>query len=239
MTVEMIPTTINGQWTLALPTHRAARPEWKTGWETERIASMFEHIGAGGRIIYDVGAEEGDLPALWASWGNDVVAFEPNAKVWPNIKVIFDANGLVPLATFSGFAADHDGDRDVEFIGRRESGVLWPTSSYGPVIGDHGFCNLCERPDIPRVKIDTVADVVGPPDAISCDVEGAELRVLLGAERVLREHRPLVWVSVHPQFMMDTHRDTPDDLFAYMTKVGYVAEHLATDHEEHWLFSPA
>lgn len=238
MTVPMIDTTINGRWSLLLPEHRAARPEWVTGWEVERIASMYDHLGDGGHTVYDVGAEEGDLPALWASWGNDVALFEPNVRVWPNPRAIFEGNGLTPLATFPGFAADHDGDRDIEHLGTRST-QLWPTSSLGPLIGNHGFCNLCERPDIPRVKIDTVADVIGPPNACTLDVEGAELRVLLGAERVLTEHRPLVWVSVHPQFMMDTHRDTPDELFAYMTRLDYVAEHLATDHEEHWLFSPA
>lgn len=234
----MIDTVINGSWTLKLPHHRAVRPEWVTGWEVERIASMHDHLGDGGHTVYDVGAEEGDLPALWASWGNDVALFEPNARVWPNPKAIFDANGLTPLATFPGFAADHDGPRDIEHLGTRD-GQLWPVSANGPLIGDHGFCNLCERPDIPRLTIDTVADIIGPPTACTLDVEGAELRVLLGAERVLRENRPLVWVSVHPQFMWDTHQDTPEQLFEYMAKLDYVAEHLATDHEEHWLFESA
>jgi FkbM family methyltransferase len=235
VTVPMVETTINGRWTLKLPEHRAVRPEWVTGWEVERIASMHDHLGAGGHTVYDIGAEEGDLPALWASWGNDVALFEPNARVWPNPKAIFDANDLKPLATFPGFAADHDGAADRQYL----TAGGWPLSADGPLIGDHGFCNLCERPDIPRLRIDTVADVIGPPTAITIDVEGAELRVMLGAERTLREHRPLVWISVHPQFMDDTHGDTPDQLFAHMTKLDYVAEHLATDHEEHWFFSPA
>lgn len=238
MTVAMVETTINGRWSLLLPEHRAVRPEWVTGWEVERIASMHDHLGDGGHTVYDVGAEEGDLPALWAGWGNDVVLFEPNARVWPNPKAIFDSNDLTPLATFPGFAADHDRPRDIEHLGARTT-QLWPTSANGPLIGDHGFCNLSERPDIPRVRIDTVAGVIGPPDALTIDVEGAEYRVLLGAERVLAEARPLVWVSVHPQFMQDMHQDTPDDLFAYMTKLDYTAELLAIDHEEHWKLTPA
>lgn len=233
----MVETTINGRWTLKLPEHRAVRPEWVTGWEVERIASMHDHLGGGGHTVYDIGAEEGDLPALWASWGNDVVLFEPNNRVWPNPKAIFDSNDLTPLATFPGFAADHDGHRDLEHLGTRTT-QLWPTSANGPLIGDHGFCNLCERPDIPRVRIDTVAGVVGPPDALTIDVEGAELRVLLGARNVLTRHRPLVWVSVHPQFMDDTHGDTPEQLYAYMDGLGYDRQLLAVDHEEHHLFTP-
>lgn len=230
----MIDTLINSRWTLKLPAHRAARPEWVTGWEVERIGSMHEHLGMGGHTVYDIGAEEGDLPALWASWGNDVALFEPNDRVWPNPKAIFVANGLTPLATFSGFAADHDGQ------GWRQNLHIqgWPASAGGELIGDHGFCNLCERPDIERVTVDSVACVIDPPTAITMDVEGAELRVLIGAHGTLMTHRPLVWVSIHPQFMDDAHHDSPEDLHDYMRACGYSAEHLATDHEEHWFFHP-
>lgn len=62
--------------------------------------------------------------------------------------------------------------------------------------------------------------------------------MLTGARRTLQNHRPRVWVSIHPQFMDDTHGDTPEELQAFMSELGYEAEHLATDHEEHWLFSP-
>lgn len=232
MTVPMIETTINGRWSLKLPEHRAARPEWATGWEPERISSMHDHLGPGD-VVYDVGAEEGDMPGLWASWGCQVGMFEPNARVWPNIRVIWEGNELPPpLFAFPGFAADHDSPQLDYGAGG------WPDSAYGPVIGDHGFCNLCERPDIQRVSIDTMSKRHAPPTGITIDVEGAELRVLTGARRTLQNHRPRVWVSIHPQFMDDTHGDTPEELQAFMSELGYEAEHLATDHEEHWLFSP-
>lgn len=233
---EMVDTAINGRWTLKLPPHRAARPEWPW-WEATRLAHMHHHLAGSGGTVFDIGAEEGDFPALWASWGNDVVLFEANARVWPNIKAIFDANDLAPLVTFPGFAADHDGDRDTEHLGGFDLGPLWPTSAHGPVIGDHGFCNLSERPDIPRLRIDKVAELVRPT-AITIDVEGAELSVLRGAERTLAEDRPLVWVSVHEQFMADMYGHTPAELDAYMRGLDYEPRWLCTDHEAHWSWTP-
>lgn len=232
----MIDTTINGRWTLKLPEHRAGRPEWPW-WEATRLAHMHHHLHGAEGCVFDVGAEEGDFPALWASWRNDVVLFEPNPKVWANVKAIFDANRLAPLLTFPGFAADQDGDRDIEFLGGLGHGPVWPPSAHGPVIGDHGFCNLSERPDVPRLRIDTVAEVM-PPTAITIDVEGAELQVLRGAEHTLRELRPLVWVSVHPEFMADMYGDTPDDLHGFFDKLGYERTFLTTDHEQHWFMWP-
>lgn len=240
----MRETLINGRWPLLLPDHRADRPQWPW-WEATRLAHMHHHLGNGGHVVYDIGAEEGDLPALWASWRNGVVLFEPNGRVWPNIKAIWEANELgEPWATFVGFAAAERGeDAWGAFRGARYVAIgssVWPDCADGVLIGDHGFCNLAERTDLPRVDIDTIAAGrwAQPPTAMTIDVEGAELEVLHGAEQVLRGHRPLVWVSVHPAFMWDMYSHVPGDLDAYMRGLDYEPTYLCTDHEEHWFWSP-
>lgn len=237
--VDMIPTTINGRWTLKLPEHRAARAEWVTGWERERLDSMCATLRPGD-VIYDIGAEEGDLPALWATWGCEVALFEPNPRVWANIKAIWEANELPgPLATFLGFAGDITEPGYGEF--GKIGDVLgvdghWPSYADGPLIGDHGFCNLWERPDLAKIRLDDFAPIVRPPDAITIDVEGSEAKVMAGAGHVLEKHRPVVWVSVHPAFMADMYDQTPEDLFDLMLGHGYERELLAIDHEHHYVF---
>ena len=56
---EMIKTTLNGEFEIVLPKHRAERPEWHSedGWEKPRLKSMYKHIG-NGDVVYYVGAEE-------------------------------------------------------------------------------------------------------------------------------------------------------------------------------------
>jgi FkbM family methyltransferase len=233
-------TWINGRWRLLLPPHRADRPEWPH-WEAARLAHMHHHLGSGGHVVYDIGAEEGDLSALWASWGNDVVLFEPNPRVWPNIAAIWQANELdPPVACFAGFAAnDSRFERNPDHFAVPGSWVgTWPTSADGPMIPDHGFCNLSERDDLPRIKIDTMAEIVVPPTAITLDIEGAELQALRGAEMTLRNHRPLVWVSVHDDFMRDLYNDRPRTLNKFMLECGYEPTYLCNDHEAHWFWSP-
>lgn len=240
---EMIPTLINGRWNLMLPAHRAARPQWNIdngGWELERLAAMNDRISKGD-VVFDVGAEEGDFPALYASWGADVVLFEPNWRVWPNIRVIWEANNLEhPWGFFVGFACNQTELRpeEMESIFGEPDDEGWPACAWGPVIGDHGFRNVCERfHDTPQVKIDDYCVMAGTtPNVLTLDVEGAELEVLKGAERTLREHRPSVFVSIHPEFIRDMYGQTADDVHAFMAGVGYSGTHLATDHEEHWHF---
>lgn len=245
--VPMIPTEINGRWTLLLPQHRAERAQWNIengGWETERIAAMAESIGPGS-VVYDIGAEEGDLPALWASWGAEVVLVEPNPLVWPNMKVIFEANDLVGLLRgwFVGFAGEHArlpvGTFQEDYVW--DEWGIWPKCAFGSVIGDHGFLVLEERPDVPVTTVDALAQEWGAPTHITIDVEGAELTVLRGARDVLLGQRPTVFVSIHtdlPWMELRYPGDTRDSVIAFMNLVGYDGEHLATDHEEHWVFRP-
>ena len=218
----MVPTIINGRWTLLLPEHRAARPQWDIangGWETERLAAMYDTIKPAD-VVFDIGAEEGDLPALWATWGAEVVLFEPNPYVWPNIRVIWEANRLPLPRWFAGFAANETVLRppDMEPIFAEDDHAGWPACAWGPVIGDHGFRNT--------------------PDVITMDVEGAELEVLRGAAATLRSRRPVVFVSIHPTFIPAMYPYTADAVHEFMAAMGYTGEHLATDHEEHWRFAP-
>lgn len=237
----MIETEINGRWKLLLPSHRAERAEWYTGWEKERLAAMAELIGPGD-LVFDVGAEEGDFPALWALWGAGVYLIEPNPRVWPNIRAIFEANGLdhAVVGCWVGFAGDPSTERFStswwQEHAARPDGDIWPSCAYGEVIGDHGFLVLPERPDCPSTTIDEMA-ASAKPTVITIDVEGAELTVLRGADEVLRTARPAVFVSVHidlPWIDEKYPGDTGAAVADYMTERGYVGRHLATDHEEHW-----
>ena len=46
-------------------------------------------------------------------------------------------------------------------------------------------------------RMDSVVTELVPPDVIKIDVEGGELNVLSGAERTLREYRPILLIELH------------------------------------------
>jgi len=229
----MTPVTINQRWTLLLPEHRD-RGEWWDNWEKERLASMSDQLTPLlGEVVYYAGAEQGDMPALLTSWGCDTVLVEPVARVWPNMRAIYEANNLKdPLACFVGFAGAAD---------RGNPGIDegWPPEASGDVTDVEGFANLWERDDLPIIALDSLPDAgIDPPSAISIDVEGSELEVLRGATGCLLLHRPLVWVSIHPTFMADLYDQHPDEIFSLMARHGYRGRMLADLHESHWLFWP-
>src|SRR5439155_12896697 len=89
---------------------------------------------------------------------------------------------------------------------------------------------------IPRHTLDSLipADLLpNTPILIKCDVEGAELLVLKGAERFLAERHPALLLSVHPP-TLPNYGATKEDVRSFLLGHQYGIKVIAIDHEEHW-----
>ena len=88
---------------------------------------------------------------------------------------------------------------------------------------------------VPTLSLDTLLETLPPPSFVKIDVEGAELAVIEGAERLLRDIRPDVYIEVDERFAEQVH--------AVFKRHGYSAFDPAngnpTDHcIENTLFLP-
>lgn len=206
---------VNGKWDIVLPDHRADRPEWHTPpyWEEKRINHLHDHLTKDD-VLYYIGAEEGDIAGLCAMWVKDIVLFEPNDRVWPNIKAIWEYNYIKHPFCFDGFAS---------FISSQPLGLYlnFPPCANGQIITDHGFKELRDPGNIKQIRIDDVITLVDVPTAISLDVEGSEGRVLRGAEEVLRRYHPKIWLSLHPEFLHEQYGEWGGELRRWIMDLGY------------------
>jgi FkbM family methyltransferase len=187
-----------------------------------------------GMVLFDVGTEHGWCNLIYASYvgGENMVLIEPTPSFWPNIKATWEKNDLWgPRGFYDGLLSDKTTDTRTGF---RD----WPAASVGPLIDRNKYQYIHDNgAGIPEMRFDDLVLRMGVvPDAITIDVEGAELLVLRGAERTMRERHPLVWVSVHPDMLLRDYGTEAGELHAFMADLGYTGEHLATDHEEHWFF---
>jgi len=229
---EMRKVIVNGEFEITLPEHRAARPDWYQphGWEKPRLKHMSENISSGD-VMYYVGAEEGEFAALCQMWGAEVVVFEPNPKVWSHFPLLWSANNLdLPMVCIPGFASDKINSLSRIYYNE------WPPEVNDVIEAAHGFKELyLEGETYGQITIDSCVYDHGikAPTAISLDVEGSEWRVLGGAERVLREHKPKIWLSGHPEFMLQQWNESLYNLRQWIKGLGYTEIILDYQHEVH------
>lgn len=240
------PVRINHRWDVNVLPHRHYWWNRKPFWECDRLSSLAVRVEKG-MTLWDIGAEEGDFTALYRQFVGDsgrIVAVEPSPGYWPAIRATWEANGYPEVpGSFVGFASDQTAQATVrtDDAWARELGDDgWPKATGWDISPDYGFRHLAEQANIvPQRTFCDLAAEFGVPDAITMDIEGAELRALQGGLDLFAEHDVLVWASLHPVPLQEWyHADIPM-LLDVMRSVGYRGDYLGFESEQFYLFRKA
>jgi FkbM family methyltransferase len=185
--------------------------------------ALYRRLLRPGMVVFDAGANIGELSARFAELvapSGTVVAFEPGpafAKLavlprkHPSIVVenvaLFERSGQVSLNVYETDTWSTLANRIVE-----ESGA-----AVTPV----------DRVTVPAVTLDEYCDEKGVEriDLLKIDVEGAELQVLRGGERMFRERRIGSCSFEVGETTFDMGND-PADLVAFLADVGFAVENV-------------
>lgn len=183
-------------------------PSFALGLFEPHIAEALAHFCRPGDVIYDVGANIGYHALLFARYvgaTGQVIAFEPNPSDNKSLRWNLAVNGVANIKVYDAALSDAPGR--LAFAVFAEPGVHHLASDNEPADAE-----------LIQVEAHTVDQVVfehgnRPPAFIKIDVEGAELRVLKGAQRVLHEFQPIVTVEVWP--------NTHSQVVTLMADAGY------------------
>jgi FkbM family methyltransferase len=207
------------------------------GWEAfepETVAAFAEWVrnNPGGTVL-DVGSSIGGFAAvaLFTSDESRVVALESDlASVAAARRMCSHATGH-RLQLVNCFASDSAGPlRLPEAVAATETALsgLRETSTQYVCLTDSGI------ESIPRYSLDGLFPEGVQNLLIKCDVEGAELLILRGAQALMRNCRPTLLLSVHPR-ALPNYGHTVGAVRDFLHRAGYSIRVLAVDHEEHWL----
>jgi len=159
---------------------------WLGRYEPEEVA-VFTSLVHSGAALFDVGAHVGYYTLVASRLvgpSGQVVAFEPNPRNLGYLRRHVLLNDCANVRVIAAAVADVAGQATFEEGASDAEGAL---ASGG-------------RLDVEVVTLDALAyDTPGvhPPSVLKIDVEGAEQRVLLGAERILAEAQPDILLSTH------------------------------------------
>jgi FkbM family methyltransferase len=151
------------------------------------IAALVEKLRPSD-IAVDVGANKGSY-LLWLSravYAGRVVAFEPQSLLAEYLTAACAACGLTNVTINGAAVSDANGEMPLFIPGNEDS----PSASLEKAIEDR---EKCKSVKVPVVSLDRYFEnQPGRIGAIKIDIEGHELAVLRGAERILQEDRPLL-----------------------------------------------
>jgi FkbM family methyltransferase len=152
-----------------------------------------------GMVFYDIGANAGFFSLLAASLvgpSGHVVAFEPHPQTMRQLIAQIELNGVASrVSAFTRAVSDSHG------------------ASYFDDSGGSVFGSMIERPTPNSIIVRTtpldaeIAFGLPAPDMIKIDVEGAEMKVLAGAQMLLNHKRPILVVELHSEDLLQQYLD--------------------------------
>jgi FkbM family methyltransferase len=170
-----------------------------------------------GMIVYDLGANIGLFSLLAARIvgpSGRVYSFEPDPETAVRLRRNIERNGFSNVTVVEAGAWSSTGYAN--FV---------PSDSSSPDRGLGRF-EIDSNATGKSTRCVSLDDFVGealPPQVIKCDVEGAELSVLRGAETILRAQRPWIICEMHSQLNAQRSRN-------FLRQCGYSLESLDDTH---------
>lgn len=183
---------------------------WLGTYEVEMQTTIARIVRPGG-VVFDVGAHAGYYTLLASQLvgaTGRVVAFEPEARNLGYLEEHLRLNDVRNVRVVEAAVADAAGTAP----------FATESSGFGGALSEAGSATVT------TVTIDGLVDAgtLPAPHYLKVDVEGAELRVLRGAAKVLRTSRPTIFLAVHTSEMARLCRET-------LTQLGYSLQPITHD----------
>jgi FkbM family methyltransferase len=163
-------------------------------YEPNVIRVLQKHLRVGDTCL-DVGGHVGYLTILMANLvgpSGCVVTFEPVPETFEVLRENVRLNGLANVRLERTAVGEQDGTISLFCDPSQELSWTPSVSAYSMP------ANNLRQIAAPVLSLDGYLQKAGlRPDLVKIDVEGAELAVLRGACRMLREARPVILVEVH------------------------------------------
>lgn len=175
-----------------------------------------------GGIFIDAGADNGYFSLLISrNVGNDgsVYALEPSSRGFGRLMDNIKLNHLENTIHAHRLAvSDKTGMAKLKIAGEERNAL----NTLGNEFGSKGIENAGIE-DVPTVSIDEFVDYNRLPrvDCLKLDIEGSELKALIGAHRTIAKYHPAIMLGINEN-ALKANESNRDELQRVITELGYV-----------------
>jgi len=165
-----------------------------------------------GDIVCDIGANKGSFVYWLSRWCRDgrVIAFEPQPDLAGGLADVCRTLRLRNVTVEAKAVFSHSGRQDLFVpLGHQPGASLTHVA-----VEAESFATL----SVPLVSLDDYFAAADKIALLKIDVEGAEFGVFKGAERILRQHAPLLVFECENRHLAP---GTVDEVFSWLAGLGY------------------
>jgi len=178
---------------------------------------LIQDILRPGDTFFDIGANHGThaiTAAKRVGNGGRVIAFEPQARLANMVAQSADANALPQLTVRQLALSDRAGTAEF-FVPNEWSGI-------GGFYKNFSNLNGSQSTPVETARLDDLMAGEALPGklVIKLDVEGHELPVLQGAEKLIRRYRPYILVELNPA-TQNASGHSGHELLTHLMGLGY------------------
>jgi FkbM family methyltransferase len=179
--------------------------------QSVELSAIWRHLQPGD-LACDIGANKGSYLYWMSKWAGRVVAFEPQSGLATYLEQARTSLNLANVVIEPVGVCNMSGVRELY--------IPAPNSPGASLVPTAGMLTA-------SIRVVSLDDYFRPSEKVSLlkiDVEGAELDVFKGAERILRESRPLLIFECEQRHLQ---QGTVADCFQYLEGLGYRGEFIS------------
>lgn len=165
-------------------------------------------------VVCDIGANKGSYLYWLSKWAQEVVAFEPQPELASYLKDICQRLGMDNVTVEQTGVAARTELRKLYLPSPNSPGATLTTKLQG---------TAAESISVQVVTLDEYFANRRKPTLLKIDVEGAELDVFKGADRLLTETRPAILFECEQHHLDE---GTVSDVLSYLQQRGYDGEFI-------------
>ena len=193
---------------------------WLGRYEIEKGVLLTERVTSGS-VVFDIGAQAGYhtlLAARLVEPGGTVYAFEPMPRNLDYLRKHIAMHALSNVEVIDAAVADYSGtalfDHGLSFMAGH--------------LSEHGTL----RVQCLRLDQQVFSGKLPMPDFLKIDVEGAELKVLRGAQTILSQCQPEIFLDTH-EFLGGEFSSIHSQCCQFLTELGYRVELIGPSDGEY------
>jgi FkbM family methyltransferase len=220
--------SFNGVFEIGSQSHILRRILVSRDYEPELVRIVRKNVDPG-RDAIDVGANVGLFSVLLSTQlaaSRRVLAVEPAPGALKYLRGNINMNSRTgTILLFPGIAARHRGEFEINVIAGMEEYSTIGNLAH-PAIRERSY----EKITVPGESIDNLVEKFGlDPGFIKIDTEGAEYEVLVGCERTVRTHRPIILCESWPDGWLRDAGGVPGAALGLLKSWGYRTAEFGVD----------